>query len=473
MDYPQLAQRVFHTPLLAAPAKAAAFAAGLGPRLLGAPVQVEGAEPTAATRARPQASVLDDRLEDEIRMGRRTPFRSIEGAAVIPITGSLVHRGSFLGESLSGHQSYEGISAQLTAARESPMVRGVALEIDSFGGEVAMCFELAEEIRALRAEKPVWAFVSAHAFSAAYALASQADRIIIPRSGGVGSIGVICMHADYSQRLEDGGIRVTVIAAGARKAEGNPYEPLPEAVRARLAQECEDLRVLFAETVGEGRGAALTAEAALATEAGTFIGQKAVDVGLADEVASPRAAFERFLAQINGRSVPAPTQASKQGDQTMSNRTDPQGQQPPQQAASAPTHQPAASEAPTPAAPTTQAGGDAPAQPSASAPAQPGANAPTPDPAPAKGASDERTRIAGILNHPEAEGRADLAKSFAFESEMSVDEAAKHLAAAPKSGSGQTLSAAMDAEATELDAPPAAGGDAPRMADRMKGRFAN
>ena len=51
---------------------------------------------------------------------------------------------------------------------------GVALEIDSFGGEVAGVFDLADRIRALRRDKPVWAFVAEHAFSAGYALASQA-----------------------------------------------------------------------------------------------------------------------------------------------------------------------------------------------------------------------------------------------------------------------------------------------------------
>lgn len=449
MDYPQIAQRVFHTPLLAAPAKAAAFVAGLGPRLLGAPVTIEGAEPTPAARMRPAASVLDDRLEDDIRAGRRSPFRSIDGVAVIPITGSLIHRGSFLGES-SGEQTYEGISAQLTAAAESPMVRGVALELDSFGGEVAGCFELADEIRALTASKPVWAFISAHAFSAAYAIASQADRIIIPRSGGAGSIGVICMHADYSERVEANGVRVTVISAGAHKADGNPYQPLPEAVRDDLQRECEDLRELFAATVAEGRGDRLSREAALATEARTFIGAQAVEAGLADEIDNPRAAFERFVAQINGRPVPAPSTASKQGADTMTKTA----------AITPPPAPPSAGAPDQPETPEAAAPQPTPEEPAAAAPSTPSA-------------SDERARISAILGHPEAQGREDLAKSFAFNSDMSVEDAAKHLAAAPKQAAAQSLSSVMEDEATELDAPPSAGAETLRMADLAKARHAN
>ena len=88
------------------------------------------------------------------------------------------------------------------------MVRGIALEIDSFGGEVAGVFDLADAIRAARASKPVWALVAEHAFSAGYALASQADRIILPRTGAVGSIGVVVMHADLSGQLSDATVTV-------------------------------------------------------------------------------------------------------------------------------------------------------------------------------------------------------------------------------------------------------------------------
>jgi signal peptide peptidase SppA len=286
MKYPEIAQRVFHTPLLAAPAKAAAFVKGLGPRIIGNDnIEFSGvqAEADVPPSAKPYASLLDDRLGDEIRSGRRDAYRILDGVAVIPITGTLVHRGSWVG-SYSGETSYEGIGAQISAAVEDSFVRGIALEIDSHGGEVAGCFDLADRIRAARDAKPVQAFVADHAYSAAYALASQAERVFVPRAGGVGSIGVICLHADYSQQLEEMGVRVTVISAGEHKADGSPYEPLPEGVRAELQDEMEALRLIFAETVSAGRGKSLTTQATLATEAACFLGEQAVATGLADEV---------------------------------------------------------------------------------------------------------------------------------------------------------------------------------------------
>ena len=107
----------------------------------------------------------------------------------------------------------------------------------------------------------------------------------------------------------------------------------------------------------------------------------------------------------------------------------------------------------------------------------PDAAAPTATaPAPAEpAAEDPKARIAAILKSPEAEGREDLAQSFAFDSDMTSAEAIKHLAAAPKSGSGGGLSSTIDAEATELEAP-GPGDDAgpraePGIAERAAKRF--
>ncbi len=224
---------------------------------------------------------------------------------MIEISGVLIHRGGWIGQS-SGQTSYEGIAAQIDAAAGDPAVRGLALEIDSFGGEVAGVFDLADRIRALRATKPVWAFVAEHAFSAGYALASQADRILLPRTGAVGSIGVVVMHADMSGQLDQDGVQVTLIHSGQHKVDGNPYEPLPEAVRGDIQREIDVLRFLFAETVAAGRAGRLSQEAALATEAATYRGTEAVSAGLADEVIDLTRGFASFRESLSN---PTPQRA--------------------------------------------------------------------------------------------------------------------------------------------------------------------
>jgi signal peptide peptidase SppA len=295
MLHARIAARAFNTPLLVEPSKAMAFLSGLGPRILGRRVDVaDSDEAPAGTSALPtRASILAGRLAERIQHNGDAPYPIVDGIAVIEISGVLIHRGSWIGQS-SGQTSYEGIAAQIEAAAKDPSVRGLALEIDSFGGEVAGVFDLADQIRAVRATKPVWAFVAEHAFSAGYALASQADRILLPRTGTVGSIGVVVMHADLSGQLDQDGVRVTLIHSGQHKVDGNPYEPLPKAVRDDIQREIDVLRFLFAETVAAGRTGGLSQDAALATEAATFRGTDAVAAGLADEVTDLARGFAGF-----------------------------------------------------------------------------------------------------------------------------------------------------------------------------------
>ncbi|MCA3450681.1 MAG: S49 family peptidase [Rhodobacter sp.] len=308
MHHAQIAQRAFNTPLMVDPAKALAFLSGLGPRIAGQEISFQGLEVEAddqtAASLPARASLFGNDLAQRHKRNGSQPFALVDGIAVIEIAGTLVHRGAWIGQS-SGLTSYEGIAAQLQAALADPGVRGIALDIDSFGGEVAGAFDLADRIRAARAQKPVHAFVAEHALSAGYVLASQADRIILPRTGAVGSIGVVALHTDMSGALDQKGIAVTLIHAGAHKVDANPYQPLPEAVHDQMQRELEVVRFLFADTVAAGRGDRLTHAAALATEAFVFRGADAIAAGLADEIADPVTAFRSFAAAPRGTTTPS------------------------------------------------------------------------------------------------------------------------------------------------------------------------
>lgn len=344
----RIAQRAFNTPLLFDPSKAQAFLAGLGAQVLGGRLVLPAIEApderiARAARTGPRVSVIDG------GSGRRRLARGdrlypvIDGVALIEVTGSLVHRGSWLEG--SGVTSYERLREAIDAARADASVLGIALEIDSFGGEAAGCFDLADQIRAARAEKPIRAFVAESALSGGYAIASQADRIILPRTGEVGSIGVLTMHVDYGAALEMDGIAVTLIQSGARKTDGHPYGPLPDEVRADWQARVDGLRSIFAETVAAGRGDRLTTRAALATEAACLGGAEAVAAGLADEVADPRTAFAAFVAEVNGRARTSSNGAlggAKNEETKMTSQTSPDAEPAPDAEPPAPT--PAAEE---------------------------------------------------------------------------------------------------------------------------------
>lgn len=453
---PYIAARAFNAPLLVEPRKAVAFAHGLGARVMGQPVAfLDDDEDEALAAKKPLASLLGNELAGWVEPG--SGYGLIDGVAIVPISGVLVHRGAWVGRS-SGQTSYEGIRAQLEAAAENPAVRAIALEIDSFGGEVAGCFGLADHIRAIGARMPVRAFVAEHAFSAAYALASQATDIVLPRTGGVGSIGVLCMHVDASGALDKAGLAVTLIHAGAHKVDGNPYAPLPDAVRADFEAEMEGLRGLFADTVAAGRGDRLSRGAALATEARCLSGAEAVAAGLADVVGEPREAFLDFVAEVKGGGVSTlnrgvPTMPQNRAAST--DEQDPKDKDPKESDAVAPTEDEEDDEEVTK---PDAAEGDEEAE-------TPPEDEDEKKPAARGSAASERKRIAAILNSEAAAGREDLARHLALETDLPPKAAIKALEASG-AGGGKTgrLAQAMHASGgVRAPAVPGAGGSGQRV----------
>lgn len=299
MIHPRIASRLFNTPLLAHPGKAAAVLAGIGGRVAGGRVAFTGAEPVqhVAFEGRgPSMGTLSGRLDRQ--SGSRPIYDMVGNVAVIPIEGTLVHKGGWL-ESNSGETSYQGIQAQVQRAMRDPAVKGVVFEVDSYGGEVSGGFETAAMISQLSAQKPTLSILSDCAYSAGYLLACAARQVVVPETGGCGSIGVIAMHTDISAALEDAGLKVTILKAGAHKADFNPVEPLPEDVANRYLAEIEDIRKKFCATVAANRGGRITFEDAMATEADTYQGAAAVETGLADATGTPFEAFQAFCTVIN------------------------------------------------------------------------------------------------------------------------------------------------------------------------------
>lgn len=300
---PHVAARIFDTPLMIDARKAHAILLGLGGRIIEGGVVVSGEElvdHVAFAAGRPSMGRLGDPLGSRIAAdgaADRVLFK-IGSTAVIPVEGTLVHKGKYLGAS-SGNTSYEGLQTRIAAARSDPGVKGVAFEIDSFGGEVAGAFDTAAMIARLSSEKPTLAILTDNALSAAYLLASAARQVVIPETGFAGSIGVVTLHADLSKKLENEGVKVTVISSGAHKAAGHPALPLAPEAQARVQAHVDAARDLFADAVGRFRGTRLDKRAALATEALDYRGADAVAAGLADGVMYPNAAFEAFVSAIN------------------------------------------------------------------------------------------------------------------------------------------------------------------------------
>ena len=317
----------------------------------------------------------DDFWDENIAWAR--PYVVADGVLQIPVRGLLVNNFPYqFGGWLTG---YEYIRRAAMRGMADANVNGIAFLIDSPGGYVAGNQDLVDDLYAMRGQKPIRCYASDSAYSAAYNIASVADpgELYVSKTGGVGSIGVVTMHVDYSEKLKKEGIKVTYIYAGKHKVEGNSTEPLPDDVRDRMKARIDALYEVFVSSVARNRG--LDAQAVRDTEAGVFYGNEALSIGLADKVGRIDAALSAFADQLKGERM-----MSEKKDNDMA----------------AADH----------AAALTAARAEA----------------------TAAAVVAERARIKAIVEHAEAEGRADLANHLAFDTDMTAEAAGALLAKSPK-----------------------------------------
>jgi signal peptide peptidase SppA len=280
-DLPHLASRVFGTPLLIARAKLEVILGVLAPRFAGGTLEPLDPETDPA----PLTSI------------------TVEKIAVVSVIGTLVSRSGYL-DAASGLQAYGDIADAIAAAMDDASVRGVILDVDSPGGEVGGLFDLVEQIQSIRtaSAKPLWAVANESALSAAYAIASAADRLYVTRTGEVGSIGVVAVHVDESGADAKAGLAWTFVFAGDRKVDGNAHEPLSERARATIQADVDRLYAEFCALVAANRG--LSPEAVRGTNAAIYRGSLAVRAGLADRLGTLDLAIAEMAAELDRTTSP-------------------------------------------------------------------------------------------------------------------------------------------------------------------------
>ena len=280
---PHVASRVFGTPLMIARAKLEVILGVLAPRFAGG-----SAEPVGPTiDSAPLTSITVERI------------------AVVSVIGTLVSRSGYLDAS-SGLLGYGEIGDAIASAVDDPSVRGVILDVDSpGGGEVGGLFDLVDQIRAIKAEasKPLWAVSNENALSAAYAVASTADRLYVTQTGEVGSVGVVAVHVDESGADAKAGLAWTFVFAGQSKVDGNAHEPLSQRARATIQADVDHLYTQLCGLVAANRG--LTNEAVRGTNAAVYRGELAIRAGLADRLGTLDLAIAEMAAVLDRAAMPA------------------------------------------------------------------------------------------------------------------------------------------------------------------------
>jgi signal peptide peptidase SppA len=231
----------------------------------------------------------------------------VGSVAVIKVHGPLSRRDDFW-TWLFGGCSYDAIRRQLQLANDNAAVTKILLDIDSPGGDANGCSELADLIFEMRGGKEIVAYIGGMGCSAAYWLASSADRIVCAETALLGSIGVRATLIDFSGADKKFGIRQIDIVSS--QSPGKRDLPIDDEVLSKVQRQCDDLAEVFVAKVARGRDVSTDEVLEKFGKGDVLIGQHAVDAGLADEIGS----FNQVLSEMSA-SESAPL--FNQGDRTM------------------------------------------------------------------------------------------------------------------------------------------------------------
>ncbi len=398
-NLPHIASMALNEPLLLEPAYARVFFCALG-KELGVGRLIDSMTDTVLSP--PQMS----ELAASYGTGRVTisdnGYDIQDRIAIVPISGTLISKSGSL-RPYSGMTGYNGIVARVTAAINDPDVDGILLDMDTPGGMVAGGFDAADMIARLRNQKPIWSLANDMNCSAGQLLASACSRRMVTQTAKTGSIGVLMAHSNYAGNLEQAGIDITLIFAGAHKVDGNPWEALPKDVRSTFQAKMDAIRQSFAEKVSGYTG--ISVQAVLDTEAAVYTGQESIDVGLSDELVINTDALAVMREAISNSKVTRSIGGQMSLKQTQTVADTPTGSE----VATVKQEHPLAA----------QQDGDVTA-------------------AVSNAIQAENARIMGILDSDEAKGREASARALAATPGMTVENAQRILASMPESAQVRT-----------------------------------
>lgn len=218
------------------------------------------------------------------REGKELYSISEDGTAYIPISGPLEPKPDPCAVMFDlDMTTYADIINATRAADSDDSVSQIVYNVDSPGGNVTGLFATADVIR--NAQKPTKAVNHGLMASAAYALASQCDRIEGENiSVETGSIGVVTEMVDYSGADEGRGVKRYVLTS--KNAENKRPDVTTSDGRDKIIERLTALESVFIEYVAAGRNATTETITDNFGHGAIFTARKAVEIGMIDSIQS-------------------------------------------------------------------------------------------------------------------------------------------------------------------------------------------
>jgi len=227
--------------------------------------------------------------DGEAQPGAEKPYLTSDGVMVIPINGVMTKYDSSFADASSVR-----IRKAVRASVKSDAVKAILLHIDSPGGTVSGTADLADEVASAAKVKPVTAYIEDLGASAAYWVASQAQKIYANPSGLVGSIGAFTVLTDLSGMAGQRGIKVHVVRAGDFKGMGTVGTAVTDAQLGEAQRLIDGITAQFVVAVARGRR--VSAETAMSWRDGrVHLASDAKAMGLIDGVEGLDAVMQRAM----------------------------------------------------------------------------------------------------------------------------------------------------------------------------------
>ena len=172
----------------------------------------------------------------------------------------------------------------IETVRADSAVKAVVLRVDSPGGSVSASEKIEEQIRLLRAVKPVIASYGDYAASGGYWISNGCDHIFSDATTLTGSIGVFGMVPDFSKTAKEV-LHIGVESVGSNKHTDmySMMRPFDKDEYRYVERSIEDIYERFTKLVSEGRDMSVERVDELG-QGRVWTGADALEAGLVDEI---------------------------------------------------------------------------------------------------------------------------------------------------------------------------------------------
>lgn len=171
----------------------------------------------------------------------------------------------------------EDITYYIRQAENNPNIKGIIMEVDSYGGLPVAGEEVANALKA--SSKPSVVLIRQAGLSVAYWASTGAEYIFASRNSDVGSIGVTASYLENINKDK----KFINLSVGKFKDSGNPDKPITQEEKKLILRDAKIVYDNFIEAVSINRNIPIEKVRKIA-DGSTFLGLQAKKLGLIDEI---------------------------------------------------------------------------------------------------------------------------------------------------------------------------------------------